>query len=426
MHKLDRTIAPERKQISDLQYTLPALAHLDNGIAVHCIDAAEKDLLRVELLFDAGEWHQDMPLQASSCVQMLNEGCTKYTGTEIADKLDFYGSFIFLNSQKHTATVTLYSLGQFLEPSLEILADMLMNPVFPEPEFAVKMGQKLQSYHVENEKVESIAARTFMQSLFGKAHPYGAKLTEDDFARIGTADLRRFHQRCYGSASCRIIVAGKVGAKSIEAINRYLGQNTWGDIGTYPLPDRQIEPSAQRKVYIERPHAVQTALRIGIPLFNKLHPDYRGMQVLNTILGGYFGSRLMANIREDKGYTYGIHSSLASLQETGYFVISSQVGKDVRQEAVAEIYKEIQKLCDEPVTADELEVVKNYMLGQILRYFDGPFNLGDTMKSLMDYGLDFSHYRNVIAEINRITPEDLQALAQKYWGNADFYEILVG
>jgi len=143
-------------------------------------------------------------------------------------------------------------------------------------------------------------------------------------------------------------------------------------------------------------------------------------------LGGYFGSRLMANIREEKGYTYGIHSSLASLREHGYFVISSQVGKDVRNEAVAEVYKEIHKLCTEAIPDDELEVVKNYMLGQILRYFDGPFNLGDTFKALLDYDLDFSHYRSVIAEINRITSADLLALAQKHWGNADFYEILVG
>lgn len=423
---LDRSIAPERKIISELQYSLPTQEVLDNGIPVYIIDAAEKDLLRIELLFDAGEWQQDLHLQASTCVQMLNEGCKRYTGTEIADKLDFYGSFVFLNSQKHSATVSLYCLGQFLDASLEILSDMLMEPVFPEDEFSIMMGQKLHSFHLENERVESIAARTFMQSLFGPEHPYGAKLEEDDFKHIGTDDLRRFHAQFYGSRNCRIIVSGKVKEASIASINRYLGQQKWGGTEDITIEHAPAQPSTEHKIYIERPNAVQTALRIGIPLFNKLHPDYRGMHVLNTILGGYFGSRLMTNIREDKGYTYGIHSNLASLRNHGYFVISSQVGKDVRSEALVEIYKEINKLCTELIPDDELEVVKNYILGQILRNFDGPFNLGDTFKSLLDYDLDFSHYRSVIEEINHITAQELLALAQKYWGNAQFYEIAVG
>ena len=178
--------------------------------------------------------------------------------------------------------------------------------------------------------------------------------------------------------------------------------------------------------YIERDNAIQSAIRIGRPMFNKTHPDYAGMQVLNTILGGYFGSRLMKNIREDKGFTYGIGSAAVSLLNEGYFFIASEVGAEVCEEALVEVYKEMEILCREPVPDEELQMVKNYMLGSFLKSIDGAFNLADRWKGIMFYNLGYDYYNRFINTVSAISSAEVMMLAQKYLSREDMCELVVG
>jgi zinc protease len=423
---INRAIQPERKDISDLRYQDPRVLQLDNGIPVYCIDKPGCKIARVELIFRAGDWHQNTRLQASVCVQMLNEGFEGYSSERIANELDSMGSFLSLSSQKHTATICLHSLSRMMPEGLNILAGMLLGPLFPEKEFSLLMEQRKQQHQVESEKVEYIAAKKFMHSLFGGTHPYGNLVQPGDFDILEPEHLRQFHASRYTHSNCTVVAAGDISSGIIKSLNSLLGSSQWGGSHAMEPQPRCIAPSVEKKIWIEREDAVQTAFRLGLPVINKLHPDFRGLQVLNTLLGGYFGSRLMSNLREDKGYTYGIHSSLASLKDQGYFVISSQIGKEHKEKALAEIYAEIKKLREEPVPEEELAIVKNYMLGQILRNFDGPFSQADTLKSLLEYKLGFSYYSQSVQFIKDIKPEHLQELAAKYWAAGDFYEILVG
>jgi predicted Zn-dependent peptidase len=159
---------------------------------------------------------------------------------------------------------------------------------------------------------------------------------------------------------------------------------------------------------------------------NKLHPDHHKLQVFNTILGGYFGSRLMTNIREDKGYTYGIGSGIISLQNSGYFFISTEVGADVTKDALAEIYKEIELLRTEEVSLEELDLVKNYMLGHFLKSCDGAFNMASLFESVDSFGLDYSFYDEYINTIKTITPKTIKELGVKYFKKSDLKEVVVG
>jgi zinc protease len=172
--------------------------------------------------------------------------------------------------------------------------------------------------------------------------------------------------------------------------------------------------------------AVQTAIRVGTFLFPKTHPDYLEFQVLNTILGDYFGSRLMANIREDKGYTYGIGSAIMELNQNGYFVIVTEVASEVTENTLTEIQFELKHLQEELVTEDELSLVKNYMLGQLLKSADGPYAMLDLYNSADMYGLDFEFYDLAIAKIREITPERIKELALKYLNWDDFLVITAG
>ncbi len=196
------------------------------------------------------------------------------------------------------------------------------------------------------------------------------------------------------------------------------------DINT--KPDAVFNSDAQKKHFLEKDDSVQSTIRIGRVLFNKMHKDYHAMKVLNTILGGYFGSRLMANIREDKGYTYGIGSRIVSMNNAGYMYIATEVGTKVCNDAVKEIYNEINKLRTELVSQEELNLVKNYMMGDFMRSADGPFALADKFKKIMFYGLSYSYYDDFVNTIKTITPEQIKTLANQYLNPDDLYELVVG
>ena len=161
-------------------------------------------------------------------------------------------------------------------------------------------------------------------------------------------------------------------------------------------------------------------------MISSTHVDYAGMQVLNTVFGGYFGSRLMSNIREDKGYTYGIGSSVVPLRKEGYFCISSEVGVDVRAAAVNEIYLELKRLRTELVPESELNLVRNYMLGSFQRNIDGPFSLADRFKSILTAGMGYEYYTRYLETIQNITAEELLRLASTHLHEDSLYELVVG
>jgi predicted Zn-dependent peptidase len=168
------------------------------------------------------------------------------------------------------------------------------------------------------------------------------------------------------------------------------------------------------------------SIRLGKILFNRSNPDYPAMQVVNTVLGGYFGSRLMRNIREDKGYTYGIGSAISSLQQTGYFIIASEVNSKFSQETIQEIKKEIEILQKTLIPEEELKKVKSYMLGQLIRSVDGPFSLSDTYLNIWLQGLDLSYYKKYIKTVKAISTKDIQYLSKKYLEIDSLIEIIAG
>ena len=192
------------------------------------------------------------------------------------------------------------------------------------------------------------------------------------------------------------------------------------------IRQKSLHGGTSGKVSINKPGAVQTAIRIGSATINKRHPDYPGLKILDAILGGYFGSRLMKNIREEKGYTYGISSSLTSLDLSGYKVISTEVGRINTQKTIDEIYKEIRLLQTVPVGRDEMAVVRNYMSGEMVRMFDGPFALAESFRSAWEFGLDNSYYHRLAEKIITIEPDEIIELARKYYNIDELYEVTAG
>ncbi|MCF8369086.1 MAG: insulinase family protein [Bacteroidales bacterium] len=427
MAGIDRILIPGTKQIVDLKWENPQLIHLDNGIPVYLINAAEQNVVKIDLLFEAGRYYELKTLVANFTNKMIKEGTVSDSAHEIAEKIDFYGAHLETSSDKDMAYVSLYSLNKHLESTLPVLADVILQPVFPENELETLKQNKQQQFVINNEKVKYVAKRKFNELIFGEAHPYGKVFNENDFENVQKDDLSDFHQQYYTSANCMIIASGKIPGGFVSLLNSYLGRfRSKSPMNGHSHMTAVPDLSHSSKVHIQKQDAVQAALRIGKVMFNKKHPDYIPMKILNTVLGGYFGSRLMTNIREDKGYTYGIGSAIVSLRNSGYFFITSEVGADVKKKALKEIYKEIQILQNELVPARELDLVKNYMMGSILRSMDGAFAQSETFKSLVEYGLDYSYHEQFITALQSITSNDLRDLACKHLTLDSLAELTVG
>lgn len=427
MQVLDRKVTPEYKIIEQVNIIKATEKRLDNGIPVYTINAGTQDLVKIELLFNAGMVYQSEALVASSTNSMLNEGTDKYTAAQIADMVDYYGAFLETDCGQDFASVNLYTLNKHLEKVLPVVEDVVKHSVFPDSELSIYLENKKQKFLVNNKKVDSIARKKFKALIFGEKHHYGYNVKLEDYNEIGREHLLYFFNRFYRSGNCRIIVAGKVNSNAIDLLNRHFGGSDWQSQRGLATPDSStIVSENEKKHLVYKEDAVQSAIRVGKLLFNKTHPDYKAMQVLNTALGGYFGSRLMMNIREDKGYTYGIGSGIVSLQHSGYFFISTEVGVDVCSKALHEIYHEIQRLRKEPIGAEEMMLVRNYLLGAFLRSVDGPFALAEKFKSVMEYGLDYDYFEQFLHTVKTITPAELQDLAKKHLDPDDMIELVVG
>lgn len=405
----------------------PRQAKLGNSIPLYLISAGSQPVTRIDLMFRAGSWWQTKPLVASSANAMLSEGTIKLTGEEIARKADYYGAYINTSADRDNAFISIYTLTRYIDEILPLCAGIVKNPSFPERELETLLERRRQNFLIEKTRVSSLAREQFAASVFGKDHPYGQFAALKDFDNLTRSDLRKFHNKYYRSGNCTILISGRFdGDKMTATLDRLFGGNDWhfSEPGGRAIPP---EPDPGRsKVLIAKDEAVQSALRIGRRMFPRTHPDHPGMMVLNSILGGHFGSRLMQNIREKRGYTYGIGSVLPGHRFDGYLAIVSEVSADYREAAVNEIYRELKKLCDKPVSARELDLTRSHMHGEVLRNFDGPFAWLESVRSLAETDMDTGYFDKLVDTINTITPQQIIELARKYLVKEEMVEVVAG
>ncbi len=425
---IDRKIIPEVKSpdIKGINLEEPQECILDNGIPVYVIDSGKQDLIRLDVIFKAGQYVEPAPLLALATGRIMKEGTSRYSSKEIAETIDHYGTYFESLIDQDVSCMCLYSLRKNLKKVLPVIKDVIMDPVFPVDELQIFTAKSKQQFIVNSKKVEYQAKVNFNSNIFGDEHPYGKKTELKDFDLLNRDQLVDFYQTNYSSANCKIIVSGKSASDTLDQINSHFGRDQWNISYSTDHKKHYQNPSQDKKQFILKEDALQSAIRIGKPLFNKLHRDYDALKVLMTILGGYFGSRLMANVREENGYTYGIGAGMNSLINGGYMFISTETGVEYTSDALKEIYYELERIRTETVSDEELELVKNYMIGEMLQNFDGPFDLADRYRSVIDYGLDFDYFRKSIDNILKIEPYELKQLAEKYLEPASFYEVVAG
>lgn len=421
---LNRTITPEFRQVNEINFLAPIPQQLDNGIPVFTIDAGKQPLVRIEFIFENVNYDPARPLQAIAVNQLINNGTPLLSAKEIAERVDYYGAFLQTEYGADQSSVRVYTLNKHLGAVLPILKSIITESIFPEQELAIFVQNQKQSLQVNMQKNDYLARKHFANEIFGDTS-YGASIEPEHYDAVQRQDLVEYFEAGYKPENCTIIAAGKFDAEAFQTLNRYFGSG-WGNKAASQLNVFDFKLNERKEIFIARPEAVQSAIRMGRLAINRSHPDFPGFQVLNSLLGGYFGSRLMANIREDKGYTYGIGSAVVSLRDAGYFFIATEVGAAVCGEAVKEITLEIELLKNQLVEAPELDLVRNYMLGSMLGSLENTFSHADKFKNLYFSKLDYSYYDRYINIVKTITPEEIIALANNYLQLDHFTSVIVG
>ena len=416
---MNRELAPEISDLHQVNFVKPTCVNTKNSF--YHIDNPSDESIRLELIFNAGSKFQSKKLQASFTSDLLLSGTPSKNSKEINESIDEEGGYIQVESDRDTIMLTVYCLAKNLEKIWDELEEALLNVNFPKEEFETLKAVKTQQFKVNSEKVSSLARREFAKKIFTKDTPYDSGVEIDDYQNITRQDIIDFYQEFIAKGLKGIFLVGNMSEEIKEKLDAF-GTHFYGD---KKVADTEYKSEVCQKM-IDKEGAIQSAIRVGKTTVNRGEDDYVPLQILNTILGGYFGSRLMANIREDKGYTYGIGSGIAPLVDAAYFFISTEVGSDVKHEALAEIKKEIEILQKEPISESELSLVKNYTIGQFLKGSDGPFSMMDRFKSLWFFDLDYDYYENYMSIVKNISTQKLHDIAKKYLEWETMSIIVVG
>ncbi len=420
---INRISAPNVREIDKVQITPAVCSTIASGVEIYSVNDPNVEVLKIEFVFDAGARLQPAPYVASATNTLLVEGTTHYTSKELAEHLDFYGAYLQNRSGNDDATLTLFCLPKHLESCLPLVVDILSHASYSEEEIKTQKENAVQRLLVNESKTSYLARRSFFEAVFGNKNPYGAPVYQHDIKNISRETLVSFYEMHYRRKLKYIMASGSVGIGVIDKITDVL--STFGrhnqSIFEYAPPQERAQ-----KIEIHKGGSVQSTIRIGRKLFNRNHPDFRKMQLLNLILGGYFGSRLMSNIREEKGLTYGIYSALESYLYDGVFYIETDINNELVDLGVSEIYKELERLRNIAVGEEELNTAKNYMLGSFLRSLDGVFEQASRQRILIDYGLSAEYYNEFIEIIKNTTSLSLQEMANKYLKHEDLYEVVAG
>jgi zinc protease len=405
---INRTLTPTLKEIDKIDFIKPAIFDISSSIKLYSMSEVPNQTSRLDLYFNAGTILGEIGT-ASFVNSLLLSGTNSKTSIEINNEMDSLGAFFESSVSNENALVSIYALKENMLAVLSILKDAIENVAFFEHEVTELVNDRKQKFKIGMEKVSYLAQRTFQQKLFN--HPiYGRIAEETDFENIAISTLKRFHKEYYLHGLTKVVL---VGAFSTDEIDEVIDMTGNWVMDALPIFNEkcQNEPS---KTHVNKEQAVQTAIRVGRMLFNKNDSDFIDFQILNTILGDYFGSRLMTNIREDKGYTYGIGTMVAELSEMGYFLVATEVGSDKKDATLHEIEFEFKRLQTELVSDDEMQLVKNYMLGQLLKSADGPYAMMDLFLHVEPFNIGLDYYNQCIESIKTITPERIQELAIKY------------
>ena len=422
---LNRSFAPSINGIGDITLEKPEEIIFSNGLKVFVFHAPDQELVKAEFVFNNLFEGFENPVRNTALSSMLKEGTTTYTSAQIAEKIDFFGAYLVPEFSFDHNALTLYTLNKHIDAVLPIVNDILNHSILPEQELETYIRNNSQSLQISLEKTDFIARRKFYDSLFGSTR-YGQSVTDELLKGLERDDLLRLYKQQIQPKNATLFLSGNITKEVLFSFRNYFEEQWKGEVAIQSVPYIQKLTLETDLVKIDKAGALQSSIRLGKVGIKRSHADYPALQFVNTLFGGFFGSRLMSNIREDKGYTYSIGSLLANLNHAGFISVVTDVGSEYTDDTLKQIELESRRLQEEKVSEEELELVKNYMLGSMLGSLESIFSHVDKFKSVYYSGLDldyYTYYSNVVRQIN---PDQVQDIAQKYLGVDDMVKVVVG
>ncbi len=421
---LDRSKAPQFSLPTEFALPAPQQFQLGTGSSVFYFPTPGIEAVKLEVIGTSSRsvLPNSQALIPSFTLQMLQEGTTQSTAQQLAEFFDYHGAEVYPTLSYTQEGLSLLCIKKYLPTILPTFISLFSEALFPEENLAKRKSQRALSLKLDQEKPSSRAGQLFKKGLFGPEHPFGQEITEAHISEITPALLQAYYQDHLWK-DCSLFLSGDFKTQELEQLLATMEQ--------LPLKQgakKQALPTPAATAFLleDREDAVQSSIRLGAWSIPKSHVDYPALAVFNTLLGGYFGSRLVKNIREDKGHTYGIHSSLVEWDQYAYWVIAADVKKAHQEEVFAEIDKEIQILRTVLASPKEIEILRNYLIGQLFTKFSSPFDLIDQFKGVYYAGLDFSFYEKRFETLKKFTAADLLSIGNRYFSSSDRVQVRVG
>ncbi len=426
----DRSKPPALAAPKDL--TLPPIVKrtLSNGLPVWIVEHHEVPVASVALVVKSGGTADPAGKfgLASLTAAMLDEGAGSLDALGLADAIDFLGASIGTGAGYDASTVSLYAPVERLDPALALMADVAIRPAFAEKELERLRKERLTSLMQIRDNPPAIGATAFPRLVYGTTHRYGTGLagTAATVAGFTAADLKAFHAAHYQPGNAHLIVVGDVQPDAAVAmLEKSFGG--WKSTAPAPASTPQATPApGARTVYlIDKPGAAQSVIRIGWTGVPRSTPDYYAIQVLNTILGGSFTSRLNTNLRETHGYAYGAGSSFDMRLSAGPFFATANVQTDKTSESLTEFFTELANI-GKPVSAEELEKAKNYLALGFPQDFETTQDIASKLSEQVIYNLPEGVFNEYVQKIQAVTAADVERVAKKYVTPDTFAVVVVG
>ncbi|TGD83359.1 M16 family metallopeptidase [Hymenobacter wooponensis] len=421
---LDRKVAPPVQPLASISLPAADVLLLPNGARLHILRNAAQPVIRLQAVFKAGKWYEPGSSVSLLTARMLLEGTRTRTARQIADEVAFYGASLECEQGFDRATLTLYCLSRHLEKLLPLFLDVITEPTFPEVELAQLKARTIQNVRIERQKTSYLAAEQFSRNLYGSSFPYGTVFNEAAFQEVLPEQVKAFHLKAYQLSNAELFLCGDVLPQHEQLLQHVLGSTK--PVYSVPSPITIDAISGPSHDYVTVPGSLQSSLRIGRLWPSNTHPQTHQLQVLVKVLGGYFGSRLMKNIREDKGFTYGIYASVGPREHATSFVIGSDVNAASASAAIKEVHHELRLLQEELMPADELQTVKNYMTGKFANELSTVFEQCDKYKSIVFFDLPTDYYSEFIRQTREVDASTLRQLAQEYLSPEQMIEVVAG
>lgn len=422
---LDRSIQPEIKSVIDLDYIQPELKYGKNGNRYYVFSGGNAETVRIEAILN-GLAYPEHNLAVDYAMELLTRGTKSKSAFEINQLLDLYGAFLSTETVKDRSSIVLFTLKKYLNNALPLMYEILSEASFPESEVHLLKKSETNQFKINSRKTSFIAERNYLRLIYGTSHPYGKFSELEDHENITHNAIIDAYKNRLLAGGALFMISGNISDSEFEAIDNELSKLNLPDLKG---ADKSwyTAPEEGRKVdFKEVEDSVQTSLRVGRVLPISGAENMAVASVANVLFGGYFGSRLMSNLREKNGFTYGVGSGFVTMTHTHVWTIRTEVGKEVAQNALEEIYKEIDILQNNIPSEEELLRVKRYLSGNLVGKFENIHSLPVHLRNIILRNESFDFYKTMALEINKVSAEQISKFALENWKKEQLSELSAG